>query len=64
MQTILTVTLASNRALAIDVGLIFTFFILMGGVVGILVAYIAFQIRGERQQNREDRAAPRRSAPS
>ena len=49
--------LAANRAVAEDVGLIFTFFILMGGIVGVIVAYIAVQIRGERQQNREYRAS-------
>jgi hypothetical protein len=54
--------LASTRALAEDIGLIFTFFILMGGVVGVLLAYMAFQIRGERQQNREYRNAGRSSA--
>jgi hypothetical protein len=54
--------LASNRAVAEDVGLIFTFFILMGGVVGVLLAYMAIQIRGERQQNREYRNAGRSSA--
>jgi hypothetical protein len=47
--------LAANRALAEDVGLIGTFFVLMGGLVAILVAYIAVQIRGEREQNREYR---------
>jgi len=46
--------LAANRAVAEDVGLIATFGGL-GIVVGIIVAYIAFQIRGERQQNREYR---------
>ena len=46
--------LAANRALAEDVGLIATFGGL-GVVVGIIVAYIAFQVRGERQQNREYR---------
>jgi hypothetical protein len=49
--------LAANRAVAEDVGLIVTFFILMGGLVGILSAYIAVQIRGEREQNREYRAS-------
>ncbi len=48
--------LAANRAVAEDVGLIATFGGL-GVVVGIIVAYIAFQIRGERQQNREYRAS-------
>ena len=46
--------LAANRAVAEDVGLIGTFFVLMGGLVMILVI-IAVQIRGERVQNREYR---------
>ena len=57
MLTILAVTGTANRAVAEDVGLIGTFFVLMGGVVMILVAYIAFQIYGERQQNRRNRAS-------
>jgi hypothetical protein len=50
--------LAANRAVAEDVGLIAVF----GGIgvlVGVIVAYIAFQIHGERQQNREYRASGR-----
>jgi hypothetical protein len=54
--------LAANRALAEDVGLIFTFFVLMGGVVGVLLAYIAVQIRGERAQNRKYETSGRGSA--
>jgi hypothetical protein len=54
MQTIL----AANRALAEDVGLIVTFGGL-GVLVGVILAYIAFQIRGERQQNREYRLSGR-----
>jgi hypothetical protein len=61
MLTILAATGTANRAVAEDVGLIGTFFVLMGGVVMILSAYIAFQIYGERQQNRRDRAAARNS---
>ena len=53
--TAMQLLLAANRAVAEDVGLIGTFFVLMGGLVMILVAYMAFQIHGERQQNREDR---------
>jgi hypothetical protein len=53
--------LAANRAVAEDVGLIAVF----GGIgvlVGVILAYIAFQIHGERQQNREYRASgPNRS---
>ncbi len=43
-----------NRALFTDIGLIATF----GGigvVVNVIVVYIAIQIRGERQQNKEYR---------
>jgi hypothetical protein len=43
-----------NRALYTDIGLIATF----GGigvVVNVIIVYIAIQIRGERQQNREYR---------
>jgi hypothetical protein len=61
MLTILAATGTANRAVAEDVGLIGTFFVLMGGVVMILVAYIAFQIYGERQQNRRERTAARGS---
>jgi hypothetical protein len=46
------VLLATNEALSKTIGLIITF----GGiglVVGILVAYIAFQVRGEHRQNEE-----------
>ncbi|HTB70529.1 MAG TPA: hypothetical protein VK707_06075 [Solirubrobacteraceae bacterium] len=43
-----------NRALYTDIGLIATF----GGIgviVNVIVVYIAIQIRGERQQNKEYR---------
>ncbi len=43
-----------NRALYADIGLIATF----GGIgviVNVIVVYIAIQIRGERQQNKEYR---------
>ena len=46
--------LAANRAVAEDVGLLATF----GGIgviVNVIIVYIAIQIRGERQQNREYR---------
>jgi hypothetical protein len=46
--------LAISKALSMDIGLIATF----GGigvVVNVIVVYIAIQIRGERQQNREYR---------
>jgi hypothetical protein len=48
------VLLAASAAFSKDVGLIATF----GGigvVVNVIVVYIAIQIRGERQQNREYR---------
>jgi hypothetical protein len=47
--------LAANEALSKDVGLIATF----GGIgviVGVIVAFIGVQIRGERQQNQESPA--------
>jgi acid phosphatase family membrane protein YuiD len=46
--------LALSKALGMDIGLIATF----GGIgviVNVIVVYIAIQIRGERQQNREYR---------
>src|ERR1700733_4851330 len=46
--------LAISRALYTDIGLIATF----GGIgviVNVIIVYIAIQIRGERQQNREYR---------
>jgi hypothetical protein len=49
--------LAISRALSMDIGLIATF----GGigvVVNVIVVYIAVQIRGERQQNKQSREQP------
>jgi hypothetical protein len=43
--------LAANRAVAEDVGLLGTFGGL-GIIVGIILVYIAFQVRGEHRQNR------------
>ena len=46
--------LAMSKALSMDIGLIATF----GGigvVVNVIIVYIAIQIRGERQQNKEYR---------
>jgi hypothetical protein len=46
--------LAANEALSKDVGLIATF----GGIgviVNVIIVYIAIQIRGEHQQNKEYR---------
>ena len=46
--------LAISKALSTDIGLIATF----GGIgviVNVIIVYIAIQIRGERQQNREYR---------
>ena len=45
-------TLAASAAFSKDVGLIVTF-IGIGIVVNVIVVYMAIQIRGERQQNRE-----------
>ena len=43
-----------NRALYTDIGLIATF-AGIGVIVNIIIVYIAVQIRGERQQNKEYR---------
>jgi hypothetical protein len=56
MQTLI----ATSQAFIKDVGLIITF----GGigvVVNAIIVYIAIQIRGERQQNKEYLAASRRA---
>jgi hypothetical protein len=48
------VILATSKAVSIDVGLIATF----GGIgvlVNVIIVFIAVQIRGERQQNKEYR---------
>jgi len=48
--------IASSEAFAKTFGLVVTF----GGIgviVNVIIVYIAFQIRGERQQNREHLAA-------
>lgn len=50
--------LASNEALSTTIGLAATF----GGigvVVNIIIVYIAVQVRGEREQNREHMASRR-----
>ena len=57
----MNILLATSRAVAEDVGLIATFVVLMGGLVTILVVYIAIQIAGERRQNREYTAPGRRN---
>jgi hypothetical protein len=51
-----TVLLAASQAFSKTFGLIITFFVGIGGIVGGLIAYIAIQIRGERQQNEQYRA--------
>jgi hypothetical protein len=51
--------LASSPAFSKDVGLIITF-IGIGIVVNVIVVYMAIQIRGERQQNREHLSSRRR----
>jgi len=43
--------LAANRAVAEDVGLLGTF-VGLGIIVGIILVYIAFQVRSEHRQNR------------
>jgi len=43
---------AASAAVSKDVGLIVTF-IGIGVVVNVIVAYIAVQVRGEREQNRQ-----------
>jgi hypothetical protein len=48
------VLLAASQAVSKDIGLIVTF----GGIgliVGVIVVFIAIQVRGERQQNQEYR---------
>jgi hypothetical protein len=48
------VLLAASEAVSKDIGLIVTF----GGIgliVGVIVVFIAIQVRGERRQNREYR---------
>ncbi|HEY1458415.1 MAG TPA: hypothetical protein VGF15_07845 [Solirubrobacteraceae bacterium] len=54
--------LSATAAFSKDVGLIATF----GGIgviVNIIIVYIAVQIRGERQQNREYLSSQRDSSP-
>jgi hypothetical protein len=46
--------LAIDKALSMDIGLLATF-LGIGVVVNVIVVYIAIQIRGERQQNKEYR---------
>jgi hypothetical protein len=51
--------LAASEAVTKDIGLIATF----GGIglfVGVIVVFIAVQVRGERRQNREYLSARRR----
>jgi hypothetical protein len=54
--------LAASAAFSKDVGLIVTF-IGIGVVVNVIVVYIAIQIRGEREQNRESLSRRRSSSP-
>ncbi len=51
--------LALSAAVSKDIGLLATFVVGIGILVGGLVTYIAVQIRGEHQQNLEYRAQGR-----
>ena len=51
--------LALSAALSKDIGLLATFVVGIGILVGGLVTYIAVQVRGEHQQNLEYRAQGR-----
>jgi hypothetical protein len=53
--------LAASAAVSKDIGLLATF-IGIGVVVNIIVVYLALQIRGEYQQNRERRPSRRSGA--
>ena len=46
--------LAVSEAVSKDIGLIITF-VGIGVVVNVILVYVVIQVRGERQQNREDR---------
>ncbi len=48
--------LAGSAAVSKDIGLIATFVVGIGALVGGLVAYIVVQVRGEHLQNLEYRA--------
>jgi hypothetical protein len=52
--------LAVSKAFSETFGLIATFVIIIGGLVQVLVGYIAVQVRGEHQQNEEYRAERQR----
>jgi hypothetical protein len=59
-MTLATIMLASSQAVSKDIGLIAVF----GGIgllVNIILVYIAIQIRGERQQNKQYMASRRSS---
>jgi hypothetical protein len=51
--------LASSAAFGKTFGLLVTF-VGIGIIVNVIVIYIAFQVRGEHQQNQEDLASRRR----
>jgi hypothetical protein len=46
--------LATSEAVSKDIGLLATF-LGIGVIVNVIVMFIAVQIRGERQQNQQDR---------
>jgi heme/copper-type cytochrome/quinol oxidase subunit 2 len=48
--------LAADQATSKTIGLLVTF-IGIGIIVNVILVYVAFQIRGERQQNQEDLAS-------
>jgi hypothetical protein len=52
--------LAASAAFSKDVGLIVTF-VGIGVVVNVIVVYLAIQIRGERNQNKEYLSSGRRA---
>jgi hypothetical protein len=51
--------LATSHAVSVDIGLIVTF-VGIGVIVNVILVLVFFQIRGERQQNKEHVAEARR----
>jgi ABC-type uncharacterized transport system permease subunit len=52
--------LAVSKAFSETFGLVATFVIIIGGLVNVLLMYIAAQVRGEHQQNEDYRAERQR----
>jgi ABC-type uncharacterized transport system permease subunit len=52
--------LAVSKAFSETFGLVVTFVVILGGIVNVLLMYIAAQVRGEHQQNEEYRAERQR----